>query len=181
MGYTTSYGYGYTTGMRHTTTKTTSAHIPHIIWNSNSDSRAEWQLTARPHESPKYASMTSTKQYEWPKGEDRAKDEPFCQCCPTFKWFIHIFINNHFESFALLKKNHESVDYGGNTIAWETRSNFHPDIFKNLRIFWTLFWITTTKWSSWGTTVTTRRLNYLKLINALHSYLKALVHGVFDA
>ena len=104
MAYTTNYGYGYTTGMRHTTTKTTSAHIPHIIWNSNSDSRAEWQLTARPHESPKYASMTSTKQYEWPKGEDRTKDEPFCQCCPTFKWFIHIFI---YKSFWILSAYEE--------------------------------------------------------------------------
>ena len=64
-------------------TKTT--HMPHIVWNQ-SDSRAEWQLTARPHESPKYASMTSTKQFEWPKREEKADDEEFCTCCrPGFK------------------------------------------------------------------------------------------------
>lgn len=58
MAYTTSYGY-QSGHMKNTTVKTTNAHIPHIIWNNNSDSRAEWQLTARPHESPKYASMSS--------------------------------------------------------------------------------------------------------------------------
>ena len=61
MAYTTHYG--YSTTMKNTTTKTTTAHIPHIIWNNNSDSRAEWQLTARPHESPKYASINSSKQF----------------------------------------------------------------------------------------------------------------------
>ena len=82
MRHTSSYGEGQ---IKQTTTRTTS-HMPHVRWNNNHDSRAQEQLTARPHESPKYATLSSTRQFEWPKKDDNNSDEEnCCKCCPSYK------------------------------------------------------------------------------------------------
>ena len=62
----------------------------------------------------------------------------------------------------------------------ETGSNFHPGILKNLRIPWTLFWATTIKCPSAGTTVTIRKLNYLNPIKALQSSTNWFWQGVVE-
>ena len=88
---------------------------------------------------------------------------------------------HHFSPFAIKKNCHLSVRAAGKHTQWGTASNFHPGILKNFRIPWTLFWITTIKWSSWGTTVTTLRLNSLNPTKALQSSLKGSAQELFEA
>jgi hypothetical protein len=73
-----SYGYGYV-DLRET--RKVGGAVGWSQGSKYSDSRAEWQLTARPRESPKEVTATQTEKLEWPRHAQPEKGYCHCECC----------------------------------------------------------------------------------------------------
>jgi len=85
-----------------------------------------------------------------------------------------LVLYNHWAAKNLCQR---LVRAAGKFIHWLTISNFQPAMRKYLIMPGTRFCTTTTNPTSWGTTVTTRKLNSLKPTRDLHSSVKGLEQG----